>query len=330
KSSKKHKSSKKKKSSKKHKSAKKHKSSKKKKSSKKRKASGSSMIALVSRKTGISKSNVGMLADALGYNDLYTLITGKDAVTGKPRSRVLAGALTAFNFMPVSKVLAVAKFAKLIAVAGVAGKFAAHASVAHKAMAVASFGAKRAFGKAAEKKAAKLAMEKAQKKIAQDAAKKIGKNTAREVKHEATNRAGRTLSKAAKGKKVVKAKPKAKIKDRKIIARAKAVQDAPLYKHVKFPVKDGIVAHIYKNTEGHFLTRTKAHDKAIVDVVRDQSNFKRVDVNGNGWYAKTLKDGRQIWARVRDGGITDGGINSRAVPVLDSGMHKVSYYPELK
>lgn len=30
--------------------------------------------------------------------------------------------------------------------------------------------------------------------------------------------------------------------------------------------------------------------------------------------------------RVRDGKITDGGINSRPVPVVKDGMHKVSWY----
>ena len=35
-----------------------------------------------------------------------------------------------------------------------------------------------------------------------------------------------------------------------------------------------------------------------------------MDIHGNDWYAETIKDNKQIWVRVRDGKITDGGINS--------------------
>ncbi|AMR19132.2 hypothetical protein AZF39_01129 [Lactiplantibacillus plantarum] len=76
----------------------------KKKSSKKRISKGSDVIATFSRKTGISKGIISLLTDLVGYNDIYTMITGKDAATGKKRSRLVGAAWTALNFVPVSKV----------------------------------------------------------------------------------------------------------------------------------------------------------------------------------------------------------------------------------
>ncbi|PHY43737.1 hypothetical protein CS311_15195, partial [Lactiplantibacillus plantarum] len=83
---------------------------------------------------------------------------------------------------------------------------------------------------------------------------------------------------------------------------------------------------MYKNTEGHFPNWSQEHDDTLLRVAQRKSNFKRMDIHGNDWYAETIKDNKQIWVRVRDGKITDGGINSRPVPVMKDGMHKVSWY----
>ncbi|MBT1136885.1 hypothetical protein EFT68_16010 [Lactiplantibacillus plantarum] len=83
---------------------------------------------------------------------------------------------------------------------------------------------------------------------------------------------------------------------------------------------------MYKNTEGHFSEWSQKHDDTLLRVAHRKSNFQRMDIFGNDWYAETTKTHRQIWVRVRDGKITDGGINSRPVPVMKDGMHKVSWY----
>ncbi|ARK35730.1 hypothetical protein B5726_04985 [Lactiplantibacillus plantarum] len=64
------------------------------------------------------------MTDLVGYNDIYTMITGKDAVTGKKCSRLVGAAWTDLNFVPVSRVAKLAKAAKVMATAKKAEKLA--------------------------------------------------------------------------------------------------------------------------------------------------------------------------------------------------------------
>jgi len=66
--------------------------------------------------------------------------------------------------------------------------------------------------------------------------------------------------------------------------------------------------HIFRNVPGHFTTDTLENRKLLLDTAKDPRNFLGPDKFGNQWYAKMFKD-KQIWARVRNGKITDGGIN---------------------
>jgi len=47
----------------------------------------------------------------------------------------------------------------------------------------------------------------------------------------------------------------------------------------------------------------------LLDIARDSRNFLGVNEHGNKYYAKILKDGKQIWCKVRNGSIRNGGIN---------------------
>jgi len=125
---------------------------------------------ILSRKTGISKSIIAFATDLIGYNDLYTMITGKDAETGKPRSRWIGAAWTAFNAMPVSKVAKLAKVAKLLATAKKTEKVVKDGNRIRKASAAAKLAIKRAAEKKAKRKA-----EKAADRYANKAAKKLDK-----------------------------------------------------------------------------------------------------------------------------------------------------------
>ncbi|WP_238145213.1 pre-toxin TG domain-containing protein, partial [Lactiplantibacillus plantarum] len=186
KSSKKHGKSNKKKSSKKHgksskkKSSKKHGKSNKKKSSKKHASKGSAVIATLSRKTGISKGIISLLTDLVGYNDIYTMITGKDAATGKKRSRLVGAAWTALNFVPVSKVAKLAKAAKVLATAKKAEKVAKNGGRIKRAARATKLATKRAAEKLAKRKPAKKTAKKAAEKARK--AKKV--KTAKKAKHQ--------------------------------------------------------------------------------------------------------------------------------------------------
>ena len=267
---------------------------------------GSAVIATLSRKTGISKGIISLLTDLVGYNDIYTMITGKDAATGKKRSRLVGAAWTALNFVPVSKVAKLAKAAKVLATAKKAEKVAKNGGRIKRAARATKLAMKRAAEKLAKRKPAKKAAKKAAEKARKTKKVKHAKNVRAtgQAKHEATHRAGTKLSKA-----------KAKLKNR--IGKVHFDKDDE---------SKTIRNHIYKNTEGHFPNWSQEHDDTLLRVAQRKSNFKRMDIHGNDWYAETIKDNKQIWVRVRDGKITDGGINSRPVPVMKDGMHKVSWY----
>jgi hypothetical protein len=72
--------------------------------------------------------------------------------------------------------------------------------------------------------------------------------------------------------------------------------------------EDG-VDHIVRDAEGHFREDTDVNRRLLIDTASKRTNFLGVDSVGNEWYAETLADGRQVWARVRDGKIVNGGIN---------------------
>ncbi|WEZ93825.1 hypothetical protein P3T69_11640 [Lactiplantibacillus plantarum] len=271
------------------------------------------------------------------------MITGKDAATGKKRSRLVGAAWTALNFVPVSKVAKLAKAAKVLATAKKAEKVAKNGGRIKRAARATKLAMKRAAEKLAKRKPAKKAAKKAAEKARKTKKVKHAKNVRAtgQAKHEATHRAGTQLSKAKaklereKAAKHVKnvratgqAKHEATHRAGTKLSKAKAKLKNRIGK-VHFDKDDEsktIRNHIYKNTEGHFPNWSQEHDDTLLRVAQRKSNFKRMDIHGNDWYAETIKDNKQIWVRVRDGKITDGGINSRPVPVMKDGMHKVSWY----
>ena len=78
-----------------------------------------------------------------------------------------------------------------------------------------------------------------------------------------------------------------------------------------FSNDNSAVGHIFKTDKGHFPKDTPENRAFISQAVSNPSNRVGRDSFGNEYYTKTMPDGSQAWARVRNGVITNGGRNER-------------------
>lgn len=79
-----------------------------------------------------------------------------------------------------------------------------------------------------------------------------------------------------------------------------------------FSQRDNISGHIFRNRgdKGHF-TRDTPENRAYIQAAVSNSSYKvGTDVYGKEYYLKTMPDGKQSWAIVKDGKIVDGGCNN--------------------
>ncbi len=77
----------------------------------------------------------------------------------------------------------------------------------------------------------------------------------------------------------------------------------------KMTTNEAQMKHMFRKADGHFLQDTPANRAAIEKAASNSKNFLGVDKYGNSWYAETLPNGTQTWAEVRNGIITEGGLN---------------------
>lgn len=82
-------------------------------------------------------------------------------------------------------------------------------------------------------------------------------------------------------------------------------------KEVKISDNEDDIKHIFRDSEGH-LSDTPENRNLLTDMASNKKNFQGVDRFGLEWYAKTLDNGKQLWARVRNGCIKNGGLNEIA------------------
>ena len=71
-------------------------------------------------------------------------------------------------------------------------------------------------------------------------------------------------------------------------------------------------SHIFREAEGHFREDTVVNRRILIDIANRSANFRGTDRFGTEWFTETRDDGTQVWVHVRDGIITNGGLNPSA------------------
>lgn len=80
-------------------------------------------------------------------------------------------------------------------------------------------------------------------------------------------------------------------------------------KTIKLPEKISQLKHIFRKKEGH-IDDTPENRSLLETVANNKENYVGTDGYGTQWYSKTQADGSQVWVRVRNNTIQNGGINN--------------------
>lgn len=83
---------------------------------------------------------------------------------------------------------------------------------------------------------------------------------------------------------------------------------ARLGRHIK--IDERRVAHIFRPADGHFPADTIPARRVLLRVANDPAKRLGMDRFGTSWAAETMPNGSQIWVQIRDGLITNGGVNT--------------------
>lgn len=78
-------------------------------------------------------------------------------------------------------------------------------------------------------------------------------------------------------------------------------------------IAEGAAEHIFRDAAGHLAEDTPEH-RALIESVVKSENYVRTGGGGEALYRETLPNGTQVWAKVFEGAITNGGVNSVPLP----------------
>jgi hypothetical protein len=78
--------------------------------------------------------------------------------------------------------------------------------------------------------------------------------------------------------------------------------------NIRFPENPGQIDHIFRDAPGHLIDDTFDNRQLLQNAVSSE-NFVRTDQWGNQWFARLLEDGTEVWVKVRNGVIQNGGVN---------------------
>ena len=76
-------------------------------------------------------------------------------------------------------------------------------------------------------------------------------------------------------------------------------------------IDESRLGHIFREADGHFREDNDVNRRILIDVASQRANFLGTDRAGNARYAETLTDGTQVWVRVRNDKVVNGGLNQR-------------------
>lgn len=74
-------------------------------------------------------------------------------------------------------------------------------------------------------------------------------------------------------------------------------------------ISEKSASHIFRDAPGHLPEDTLANRQLLIDTASNPHNYLGSDQYGNEWYTENRPDGTQVWARVRNGLIINGGVN---------------------
>lgn len=77
-----------------------------------------------------------------------------------------------------------------------------------------------------------------------------------------------------------------------------------------FDITESNAGHIFRDAPGHLAEDTAANRQLLQETASDPANYVSTDSNGVATYRQMLPDGRQAWAEVYNGQITNGGVNN--------------------
>ena len=103
--------------------------------------------------------------------------------------------------------------------------------------------------------------------------------------------------------------PQKSVTDNDKIAPAVRTDDTSEISSLK-TIAESDLPHIFRNKPGHFGESTEVNRQILISIASDFANFLGKCERGSLWYAKTLENGIQIWAEVRNGQVRNGGFNS--------------------
>ncbi len=78
-------------------------------------------------------------------------------------------------------------------------------------------------------------------------------------------------------------------------------------------IAEGSAEHIFRDAEGH-LAEDTPENRALIESAFKSENYVRTGGRGEELYRETLPNGTQVWAKVFNGSITNGGLNQVPLP----------------
>lgn len=99
----------------------------------------------------------------------------------------------------------------------------------------------------------------------------------------------------------------------------------------KIPNSIAQIDHIFADREGH-LSFTEENVNTISDLINnDKNKVLDSDKNNNSWFTSTNSDGSQLWGKVHDNVLSDGGLNKTPKELdEDTGFDKNPFKKEGK